>query len=222
MKTFQILIPEFLPAVSFFFPFLNSDIVVIADHIQYKKRSNLTRSSLLKSDQSLTIPVKHNGFKKTIFEKEIAYIENWDRKHLTTIHHNYHMLPFFDDYYYKVEEIYKKHHKYLNQLLFDQIKLFTSILKVQSKTKLASKESFNDALEESLIRFSKNNGEAIFIYNQEDVNHGFIDLEKMKNARVKSKAVRQVSSSSSDNINILEYIFTYGPEAAFMLRQRSS
>jgi len=222
MKTFQIVTPEFLPQVSFFSQFLKSNTVVIADHIQYKKRSYLTRSSLLKNKQRLTIPVKHNGIKKAICKKEVAYVENWDRKHLTAIYHNYHVLPFFDDYYYKVEEIYKKHHKYLNQLLFEQIKLSIDILRIQCDVKLASNEGFNAAMEDSLIQFSKNHGKATFLYKEEDIKHGFINLGKIQNAEVSTRALAEFLIPSDDNKNILEFIFAYGPEAAFILRAASS
>ena len=220
MKTFQILTPEFLPDASYFCQFLKSNTVLIADHFQYKKRSYLTRSSPLKNGQQLTIPVKHTGFKKTIYEKEVAYIESWQRKHLTAIHHNYHLLPFFDDYYQKIEEIYRKHHKYLNHLLFDQIQLFLTILKISCKIKLTSDQGFNKALEESLVKFSKDIGGAIFLYRKEDINNGFISLEKIQNAQIKTQALAEVLSSLPQNTNILEFIFTYGPEAAFILRER--
>jgi len=218
MSSFQILAPEFLPPVSYFLPFLKSKTILIADHIQYIKRSNLSGSGILKNGLKLIIPVKNTGFKKLIFKKEIAYIENWNRKHLTSLHHLYHNLPYFDDYFFKLEGIYKKHHTYLNNFLFDQLILFLSGLKIGCDLRLSSNEGFSGVLEENLIRFSKDNSLKIFVFKAQDIESGYIDLEKLHQEQIETDALPNYDNSSLKYINILEFLFQNGPEAAFKIR----
>ena len=219
MNSFQILFPQFLPPVAYFLPFLESGVTLIADHIQYKKRSLLTRSENLKNNLSLTIPVKSKGYKQRIHQKEIAYIENWDRKHLTSLYHHYHMLPYFDEYFHKLEQVYNKHHTYLNYFLFDLICLFKTLLRIDSDVLLLSKEQFTGSLENDLIRFSKKNSQAIFLFKTKDVESGFIDLDKLSKAQVITKALPENTNPVYKQTNVLEYLFLYGPEAAFKIRE---
>ena len=209
MSSFQIVAPEFLPPVSYFLPFLKSRIILIADHIQYTKRSNLTGSGSLKNCLRLKIPVKNTGFKKEIAEKEIAYGENWERKHLTSMYHLYHMLTYFDDYFYKLRDIYNKHHIYLNSFLFDQISFFVSSLKINCDLKLTSQQGFGGLLEESLIRFSKENSSKVFIYDIQDVKSGYVNIDKIHDDKVKTQARSNYNDSHLKHINILEFLFKY-------------
>jgi WbqC-like protein family len=219
MHSFQIVTPEYLPVVTYFLPFLISDTIIIADHIQYKKKSAFTRASLFKNDIKITIPVKNKGFGQPICEKEIAYIENWDRCHLRSIYHQYHMLPYFDDYYFKLQGLYNKKHKYLNIFLYNQISLFLSDLKINCNLRLSSGENFSGSLEESLIRFSDTNSIKNFVFSEADVLGGFINLDKFYNEKIHTKALPKYNNSSLEKLNILEFLFLYGPEAAFKLRE---
>jgi len=217
MSSFQIVVPEFLPSVTYFMPFLKSEIIIIADHIQYQKRSTLTRRNI-RNNLQLTIPVK-KGHTKTIRQKEIAYSENWDRKHLTRLHHIFHMYPFFDEYFVRLEEIYLKGHQFLIDFLYEHLHLFTSLLKINCKIKLASREGFNNSLEDSLIHFAKNS-RADFLYNSNDINNGYINLSKLKQAKVKTNRLSENKGSSFNEINILEFFFENGPETAFLIREQ--
>ena len=219
MNSFQISLPQFLPPFTYFLPFLDSGSVIIADHIQYTKRSLLTRCETLKNNLKLTVPVKNKGYTQRIYQKEITYTENWERKHLTSIYHHYHMLPYFDDYFHKIENIYDKHHACLNYFLLDLIIMFKSLLKIDSTILLASKEKFSDSLENNLIHFSKKNSNAVFLYKEIDVVSGFISLDKLAEARVETKALPAETKAVLKPINILDYLFLYGPEAAFKIRE---
>ena len=215
MSSFQILTPEFLPSVSYFLPFLKSTIILVADHIQYKKRSNLTRSE---HGLKLTIPIKKTGFKTKIAEKKISYTENWQRKHLTRLYHLYHNHPYFDEYFYKLKDIYLKHCSQLSTFLYHHINFFTSSLKIKCDLKLTSQEGFTGPLEENLIIFSKNNSSSIFIYNKKDVQSGYINLKKLHDAKIATQALSDDCDPVLKQINILEFLFRFGPEAAFQIR----
>ena len=218
MNSFHLLAPEFLPPVSYFLPFLKSRTILIADHLQYTKRTNLTRSGSLKNGLKLNIPVKSTGLKKAIFEKEIAYIENWDRKHLTSLYHLYHTLPYFEDYYYNLEDIYKDHPTHLNSFLFDQIDFFIGCLKIKCDLRLTSNEGFKDTLEENLIRFAEKYSQVMFLYNIQDVKAGYINPDKLHDANIETQPLAAFDDSSLKHINILEFLFKNGPEAAFQIR----
>lgn len=216
MMTFTILTPVYLPEVNYFKYFLDCDIILFADHFQFKKRSNIVRSSTLLNNTRLTIPVKHTGYKQKISEKKIAPVESWNKIHLKTIRHLYHNFPYFEEYYPELIPVYNKPDVMLSGFLLNFIIWLKNKLKIECTVETTSQLDFSSDLHSGLIQFSVRN-KADFYFRQEDVRSGWFSTDTLKKNNVSMIAFREFS----DNVlkmNILEFLFRYGIEAAYKIR----
>ena len=90
--------PDFIPWIGFFDRLIKSDIFVVLDNVQYIRQGWHHRDKIKTASGSmwLTVPVKKKGrYEQLINEVEIDYSQNWQSKHLKTIHHNYGHAKYF-------------------------------------------------------------------------------------------------------------------------------
>ncbi len=216
--SFTATIPSYLPDVKYFAQFLESRYVLFADHFQYTKRSSITRSTNLADNVQLVIPVIHNGYQKSISEKQIADIENWSNKHLKTIHHLYNKYPFFEEYFTEIETIYTQAAVPLNLFLFNNTSFFINKLKIKSRLISTTKLEFNANFKNSIIDFAMNLNLKKYYYKTEEISIS------IKDALLKSKIDPIEWGNNLNNklfdVNILEFLFRFGPEAAFLIRKK--
>ena len=71
-----------------------------------------------------------------------------------------------------------------------------------------------------MIRFSKDNSLKIFGFKVQDIESGYIDIEKLHQAGVETDTLPNYDNSSLKPINILEFLFQFGPEAAFKIGEK--
>ncbi len=110
---FTITAPAYLPKVEYFIPFINCDKILFADHLQYVKRSSITKSAQLNKGNILSIPVKHLGVLSSIKSMEIATDQSWNINHLKTIRHQYNTYPFFEEYNADISNHFKEYNSNL-------------------------------------------------------------------------------------------------------------
>ncbi len=215
--SFTATIPSYLPDVKYFAQFLNSKYILFADHFQYTKRSSITRSTNLANNVQLVIPVIHNGYKKCISEKQIADIENWSNKHLKTIHHLYNKCPFFEEYFTEIETIYRQKAAPLNLFLFNTTSFFINKLKIKSKLVSTSKLGFNANFENSIIDFAIELNLKKYYYKTEEISVSIKDA--LLKSKIKPIELDKNLNNKFFNVNVLEFLFRFGPEAAFLIRE---
>ena len=95
--------PEFMPWPGFFNLMALSDLYIVLDHVQFKKRYFENRNQLVSpSSKTLFVGVPvitKNRYYQSICEVEIDNSQNWKKKLLLTIFHNYKKSPYFSKYY---------------------------------------------------------------------------------------------------------------------------
>ena len=90
--------PEFMPWAGFFNKMTQSDLFVILDHVQFKKRYFENRNRIVSPRGKvsyITIPVKTKGkYIQSICDVEIDNAQAWKDLMLERIRHSYSKAPF--------------------------------------------------------------------------------------------------------------------------------
>jgi WbqC-like protein family len=102
--------PNYLPWIGLFAKIAQSDRFAIVDHVQYIRRSVITRNKILGVDGEpiqLTVPVlTHGRGDQRIVEVEIDEHEPWRRKHFKSLRFCYRGAPFWSEHAPFFEDIY--------------------------------------------------------------------------------------------------------------------
>ena len=111
--TCVILQPSYIPWRGYFHQIQKADLFVFYDDVQYDRHGWRNRN-LIKTPAGpkwLTIPVHSTGAaldQTAICEMRTAPDEDWPRKHLETLRHNYVRAPYFVRYSPMLEDWYRK------------------------------------------------------------------------------------------------------------------
>jgi hypothetical protein len=162
MKKIAILQSNYIPWKGYFDIINSVDEFVIYDTAQYTRRDWRNRN-IIKSCQGLkwlTIPVIVKGkYKQKINETRIAN-NNWAVKHLKTITHYYSATPYFSKYKTLLGETYTTAGKMVSlsevNMLF--IKLFNSLLGINTKITLSTDYLMDGTKTEKIISVCKQSG----------------------------------------------------------------
>lgn len=215
--SFMATVPMYLPDVNYFIHFLKSNYLLFVDHIQYTKRSSITRSTNLANKVKLTVPVIHNGYQKSISEKQIAYKENWSNKHLKTIYHLYHKNTFFEEYFTEFEMLYADQSGRLNIFLLSSMQFFLDKLQIKSRLMPTSKIGFDTDFESNIIDFAMSLNLKNYYYKT--LENTLISEKTLLRANIRPIMLIQNQNKNLLGMNILEFLFSFGPEAAFLIRE---
>jgi hypothetical protein len=101
--------PHYLPWLGYFGKILRSDVFVILDNVQYKKREFQNRNQIKTPSGPawLTVPViTHGHYEQMTGDVRIDPTDNWRAKHLRAIEMSYGKAPFFNKYYQSLEALY--------------------------------------------------------------------------------------------------------------------
>ena len=130
----SVLLPVFyLPPISWFSAFLNTDSDVVFEQFEhfpkqtYRNRANIYGAN---GSLSLIIPIHHNG-KRVMNEIEASQSENWRKLHWKSIKNAYQSSPYFEYYELHLEKIFTFQEN--NLLLFNlhAISVLLQLLKTE-------------------------------------------------------------------------------------------
>ncbi len=106
-RTVAIHQPNYFPNLAFFRKLAQSDVFIVLDDVQYRRRGYINRNRI-KTPQGvlwLSIPVLSKGkYHSPICEMTPNWNDNWRQKHLRTIVHSYKRSAFFDEVFAHVIE----------------------------------------------------------------------------------------------------------------------
>lgn len=101
--------PHYHPWIGYIDKIDQSDVFVILDNVQFKKREFQNRNKVMSGNgiQWLTVPVVNKGrYYQTTGEVEIDNTVNWQKKHFSSIVQTYRRTEYFDMYYPFLKELY--------------------------------------------------------------------------------------------------------------------
>ncbi len=135
--------PDFIPWLGLFNKIQQSDLFVIGDTVQFRKRGWTNRNQIKTANGPIwiTVPV-HQHLGQPINDVKIRTQQqggkNWFDNHLRTLQISYSKSKFYDKYIGIYEKIFKKSHEYLFSLNIDLIKATMEILGIDVPIKLLS------------------------------------------------------------------------------------
>ncbi|NOZ35285.1 MAG: WbqC family protein [Chlorobi bacterium] len=130
MKIATIHQPHFLPWLGYFNKLLNSDIFIVLDDVQFRRRYYQNRTDIISSNGikiKQTVPLIYN--KRSSLIKDIFIFEQneWAKRFLKTITYSYKKSPFYNDFFYVIEEAILNNKN--SSLLSLNMRLLQSILR---------------------------------------------------------------------------------------------
>ena len=185
----MIIVPAYLPPVSFFKKIINLKTLHFSVSTNYQKQTYRNRCiiSTASGIQNLIIPIKHNQNKKSYSKTEIYNQLNWQKNHWKAIKSAYNSSPFFEYYSDDFYLFYEKEYKLLYNFNHD---IFLQILKcIELNVSLKKTNKIVDYIELKKILDPKK------------------DREKYKNY---SQVFMRQNGFQSD-LSIIDLIFNLGP-----------
>ena len=199
---------QYFPPIQYLTKFLLYPQVVIEQHEHYQKGGFRNRCLIVNanSTQILTVPlVKGKNEQQSIREVKIAYIDNWQRIHWTSIQSAYGNAPFFEHYADHFKGFFNRKYETLFDLNRVVLYKILQILQIESNIDTTSEFEkiptvFNDFRNKISTRksntFVDKNFTPIHYSQVFEEKHGFLP-----------------------NLSILDLIFCKGPEALGYLEQ---
>ena len=140
--------PYFLADYYYFQKIFLSDIFFIADFLQYRKQSAISRArlSIEYRPEYLTIPVHHSAGNPPPHINQVRMLppQYWVEQHLKTLKSLYRQYPFFEYYFPELEAIYLKKYQLLHHFLNDLICWQAGLLFPGKKLLIASEENLGN------------------------------------------------------------------------------
>ena len=155
-----ILSTSYFPCIAYLSILNKQEEVLIETQESFKKQTHRNRCYILSANGVLPLIVPVKRFKDVslpIAETEICYKTNWQTNHLRAIASAYGKSSYFEYYYYHIENILKKEHRYLidlnkeiTEFLIKKIKINTQISETESYSK-NFKNDFRDIFDKKHI-----------------------------------------------------------------------
>jgi hypothetical protein len=133
--------PQYIPWLGYFHKMASSDLFVLLDTVQYKKREfqNRNRIKTPAGPLWLTIPVLTKGsYLQKISEVRIDHQERWAEKHRHGLERNYSHEPYYKKYRNFLEEIYGRKWESLLEVNMATIKYLGRALNLATPIMLES------------------------------------------------------------------------------------
>lgn len=146
----RVLLPIFyLPPVSWFAVFIQSEEIVLEQYENFPKQTYRNRSTIYGANGrlSLIIPISHNG-KRAIKDIEISYRENWQKLHWKSIKTAYQSSPYFEFYEDQLQSIFNFATNSLIEYNLNAVKVLQKIIKTEKEFELST-EYFREPAEEN-------------------------------------------------------------------------
>jgi len=130
--------PTYLPWIGYFDLIDQADIFVYYDDIKITRSYWDVRNKIKSRDGSLfiTVPVRRDkSHMETLFTNaEIDYEKKWGPKQLKTISMNYSRLPYFEEVYSFLSDIFNKKYTFLGDLNIDFIESIARGIGIETTT----------------------------------------------------------------------------------------
>ena len=221
LSTFR---PAYLADLNYFWQMAQCQVAVFTDHLAFTKGSNINRSALFPDSQTrLTIPVLHDKNRKPIFETAIDYHSNWAEKHVRTLHHFFHNLPYAYYYLPQLEELFKMPFDSLGDFLYQLQYKLIHWLYLPITLKRSSETDYEAPAEKLIEQWCVQTHSHTYLAERQTFQKQWVQEEKLKKHGLKTATFVPLPSSHLLNNYrsevILHFLLQFGPEAGFILQQ---
>ena len=206
---------QFLPWLPYFYKILKSDIFIILDNVQYQKNGVQNRNSIKTptGESYLTIPVNS---KSTSLINEVKILNDiYVDKLLKTLKTNYSKAKYFENIYFKIEEMIKsKSYQKIDELNKDLIFLIIGLMKVDTKIKYSSEFNLISKKDDLVLDLILKFNEQSYIVGMGGIH--YMDMNKFNNHNIRIykynfnyREYKQLWSKNGfiKNLSIIDLIF---------------
>ena len=216
--------PAYFPSLDFFWNAAQSNILVLTDHFQFMKRSPATVSARPQISQpALRLPVKHGAPKSPLCEKIFDPNSNWAKKHLHTIRHMFHHTPYAYYYLPIIEELLENHPPNLADFLHATLSELMRLLHLDLQILRSSELGHNGTNEALITEWCQQTKSTVYAADSAIFNEGRVDEKILLQNGITCKRFAPFPDyhilHSNRYLSILYFLFQFGPEAGYMLRQ---
>jgi len=212
--------PYYFPWLGFFEKIINADVFVYLDDVQYEKRNFYNRNKIKVPNGSawITVPVM-DSYKKNMLDVEINNKENWQKKHLSSIIHNYKKAPFFKDHEEFLEEVFlKKKWTKLIDLNFFTLNYLLDALSIDTPIEYSSKLNIKSTATQRLLDITKAVGANTYFSGSSGSKYMETELFDKENINIiyqdyKTPEYKQLGKGFEPNLSILDLLLNYGPDS---------
>mgnify|MGYP006184484365 CR=1 FL=1 len=150
--------PTYLPWLGYFDLIANASDFIFLDDVKFNKSSYHHHNKILGANDIIILSVpthtKHGRMNTLINEVEIDNSKKWQKKHLMSIEQSYKKAPYFDEIYHCIKDIISSDIRKLSDLNISIIKLFSSMLSLNTKFHKSSNiENLAESKVEKLTKF---------------------------------------------------------------------
>ncbi len=195
--------PAYIPWLGYFDRILRSDIYVFLDTVQYEKNSYINRNRIKNSQGGfwLTIPLKSKGhMQNKIKDLLIDDTQHWKKKHLKSIYLSYRKASFFDDFFPKLETLYKSEFASFSDLAYSHLMFWLKELGIDTKVVKASDIPTSSVKSNLILELCTKLGATRYISGKNGRN--YLD---------KSSFIEKSIQIEYQNYRYLKYPQVYGP-----------
>ena len=221
--------PTYLPWSGYFDLIDRSEKFVFLDDVQFDSRSWQQRNRIIsnKNYLLLTIPVIKKGKSDQNINEVMIKETNFYDGHLKSIEFNYSKTKYFDDYFNRIENIYKKisSNQSLVNLNIELIKLFSNILGLNIQFLKSSDLKTKGKRSEKLINICEFLKYDNYLINPGALNYLDNDKEIFINKGInvylqnyEQKPYTQKTDNFLPNASIIDLIFNEGPNSLSVIR----
>lgn len=141
--------PEHLPWLGFFHKIAMSDIYVVLDNVQYRRRyfQNRNRIRTRCGERYVTTPVVKETRDDLLIKDVKIYRDDpgWKQKNIKSVMHAYSKAAYFKDYFEELRDIYLKDFDLLRDLNLELIRYLARSLGIKTRIIMASSLSVGGA-----------------------------------------------------------------------------
>ena len=215
--------PNFIPWQGYFSKIKNSDIFVILDSVQYPRGKSIANRNKLRSKNNeieLVVPISKKSGSKGIFtylEAEISEA-NWFVKPLKSIKHSYSKAPYYNEYFEKIEKVFKI--KSFFDLNVEFIKFVNEVLNIDTKIVFLSElQDINSDKNNRILELCNLFGATQYLSGNGGKNYNDEQLFKFKNIELiymdyYPPKYEQFQGDYFKNLSVLDLIFNHGSNSS--------
>ncbi len=215
--------PAYIPWLGLFHKIALSDYYVFMDNVKFSKSDFSNRNKIIKKvnndSQWLTIPLQRGGSDNIKFNLiSIDNSQNWNKKHLEKMKENYGETPFFEKYFFPIEEILSFPHKLLNDLTYSILILLLDFLEIKKDIYKSSKLDIYSEGNNYLIDLCKELDANTYIFGEKGKEYANIELFKSREIKVyfqnyNHPVYNQNNDSFIPKMSVIDLLFNEGPNS---------
>ncbi len=218
--------PVYLPWLGLFHKIALADFFISLDHVQFLKQDWNNRNKIKARDKIewLTVPVHRHGYMdKPLTDIEIDNQQPWQKNHWQLIRRNYERAPFYKQYEYFFEEVYKgkkwdtlvELNIFMLNWFLDELKIST---KIQSSSALNLEKKKSQLIEEICLKCNANT----YIFGEMGKNYADVSAFEVAGINIIFQeyihpVYPQLYGTFTSNLGILDLLFNCGNESKDIL-----